>query len=307
MKQLYNWLKKPFRLAILYSLCLSLSIGYVLLDIFVIPKELVTKGVNVQNVSSTDVTETTSTKVATKTDTSYQDDNLSLTITTEQAHGTTFYVVDIQVASAEYLKTAFAQNSYGRNIKETTSTIAAEQKAILAINGDYYGFRDTGYVLRNGDTYRETPWEGTDALVIDKAGDFTTYSEDDTSLADILATKDAQQVLSFGPTLVKDGQILVSTNTEVAQSKTSNPRTAIGQIDDLHYLMIVSDGRTEESQGLSLYQLAEEFASRNATIAYNLDGGGSSTLWFNGQVVNKPTDGRQIKERSVSDIIYIGY
>ncbi|MBP1042747.1 phosphodiester glycosidase family protein [Vagococcus sp. BWB3-3] len=309
MKQLFNWLKKPFRLGIIYSLCLTLTVGYVLLDTFVIPKELASNDANTQSLDPNQTTtkESATTTAATITDTSYQDENISIAIATERANDTTFYVVDIQLSSADYLKTAFAQGSYGRNIKETTSTIAKEQQAILAINGDYYGFRDTGYVLRNGETYRDTPWEGTDALVIDSAGNFSTYSEDDNSLADILTAQNAQQVLSFGPTLIQDSQIVISTNTEVSQSKSSNPRTAIGQIDDRHYVMIVSDGRTDESEGLSLYQLAEEFASRGASIAYNLDGGGSSTLWFNGQVINQPTDGRQIKERSVSDIIYIGY
>ena len=48
--------------------------------------------------------------------------------------------------------------------------------------------------------------------------------------------------------------------------------------------------------------------SLEATTAYNLDGGGSSTMYFNGEVINKPTtNGRSIKERSVSDIVYIGY
>ena len=88
----------------------------------------------------------------------------------------------------------------------------------------------------------------------------------------------------------------------------SNPRTAIGIIDENHYIIVVSDGRTSESEGLSLYQLAEIMKSYGAKTAYNLDGGGSSTLYFNGQVINKPTTGgNKILERAVSDIVYIGY
>lgn len=88
----------------------------------------------------------------------------------------------------------------------------------------------------------------------------------------------------------------------------SNPRTAIAVIDDLHYLFIVSDGRTSESAGLTLYQLAEFAQQLGAETVYNLDGGGSSTMYFNGEVINNPTTGgREIKERSVSDIVFIGY
>ena len=79
-------------------------------------------------------------------------------------------------------------------------------------------------------------------------------------------------------------------------------------INDLHYLFVVSDGRTNESEGLSLYELAEFLQSLGVKTAYNLDGGGSSTMYFNGNVINQPTTrGKNIKERSVSDIVYIGY
>lgn len=87
----------------------------------------------------------------------------------------------------------------------------------------------------------------------------------------------------------------------------SNPRTAIGIIDENHYIIVVADGRTTESEGLSLYQMAEIMKEYGATTAYNLDGG-SSTLYFNGQVINNPTtNGNTISERAVSDIVYIGY
>ena len=87
----------------------------------------------------------------------------------------------------------------------------------------------------------------------------------------------------------------------------SNPRTAIGIIDDMHYVFVVSDGRTDESEGLSLYALADFMQSLGVQTAYNLDGGGSSTLYFNGQVVNNPSSNGRIQERKVSDIVYIGY
>jgi exopolysaccharide biosynthesis protein len=72
------------------------------------------------------------------------------------------------------------------------------------------------------------------------------------------------------------------TNSEVDQSMTSNPRTAIGIIDNLHYVFVVSDGRTSQSAGLTLYELANIMKDLGCTTAYNLDGGGSSTMYFNG-------------------------
>ena len=241
------------------------------------------------------------------TDTEYHDDQIDIVLTTMRVENTTVYVADVQLADISLLKTALAGNPYARNLTETTSVQAANAGAILAINGDYYGAQERGYVLRNGVLYRASAQSGTDALVIGADGNFRIINEGETS-ADTLVREGAWQVLTFGPALIKDGQVTVSSSDEVGRAMTSNPRTAIGQISEGHYLLVVSDGRTKESTGLSLRQLAELMQSLGAQIAYNLDGGGSSTMVFQGRVVNNPTtNGRSIRERSVSDIVYIGY
>ncbi|MBQ1792951.1 MAG: phosphodiester glycosidase family protein, partial [Oscillospiraceae bacterium] len=159
--------------------------------------------------------------------------------------------------------------------------------------------------IRNGVLYRSTAKKGAEDLVIYKDGSFAIIREAEVTAEELLEDG-AQQVLSFGPALIENGEISVSASEEVGRAKASNPRTAIAVIDDLHYLFVVSDGRTEESEGLSLYELAGFLQSKGAKTAYNLDGGGSSTMVFSGRVVNNPTAGRSIKERSVSDIVYIG-
>lgn len=241
------------------------------------------------------------------TDTEYHDDQIDIVLTTMRVENTTVYVADVQIADISLLKTALAGNTYARNLTETTSVQAANAGAILAINGDYYGAQERGYVLRNGVLYRASAQSGTDALVIGADGNFRIITEGETS-ADTLVREGAWQVLTFGPALINGGQVTVSSSDEVGRAMTSNPRTAIGQISEGHYLLVVSDGRTKESTGLSLRQLAELMQSLGALIAYNLDGGGSSTMVFQGRVVNNPTtNGRSIRERSVSDIVYIGY
>lgn len=244
------------------------------------------------------------------TDTMYRDGNISITITTYRENDTDIYVADIQLSSPEYLKTAFAQGAYGKNVTEKTSETAENNNAILAVNGDYYGSRESGYVLRNGVLYRSLASRDREDLVIYKDGSFSVITETEISARQLLADG-AEQILSFGPALVTNGEISVSRDEEVGKAKASNPRTAIGIIDDLHYLhyiFVVSDGRTNESEGLSLYELAEFMQSIGSKEAYNLDGGGSSTMYFNGNIINNPTSsGKSIKERSVSDIVYIGY
>ena len=306
-----HFFQKPFVGALVYGTLLVLFTAYVLLDAFVIPRAGVpavadTAALASAVTQSSSAQQSTSASEATVTDTSYDDGSIQISIETLRLDDTTYYVADIQLASADSLKTAFAQATYGRNIKATTSEIAAENNAIFAINGDFYGFRDTGYVIRGGQLYRDTASSTAQAedLVIDSDGNFSIINESEVTAQQLLE-QGAVQVFSFGPTLVEDGQVVVSTGEEVDQAMTSNPRTAIGQISALHYLVIVSDGRTSESAGLTLYQLATLFAQRGCTVAYNLDGGGSSTMVFNGNVVNNPTSGRSIAERAVSDIVYI--
>lgn len=263
--------------------------------------------VSSQNESASSATvQNTSTVVS--TDTTYSDENIKITVTTYRENNTNIYVADVTVSDSSYLKTVFAKSSYGKNVTQKTSAIAQSSGAILAINGDFYGARNSGYVIRNGVIYRDTVSSSDQQdLVLYSDGSMDIVNEGDISASELLANG-AEQVLSFGPGLVQNGQISVTDGEEVGKAMTSNPRTAIGMIDKLHYVFVVSDGRTNESEGLSLYQLAEFMQGLGVTTAYNLDGGGSSTMYFNGSVINNPTtNGNSIQERAVSDIVSIGY
>ncbi len=236
---------------------------------------------------------------------SYQDENISINMYETNVRDTAVYVADIKLGSAEYLKTAFASATYGKNVKAKTSEIAADNNAILAINGDYYGARESGYVIRNGVIYRDTPSDN-DVLCIYADGSLQVVSASDYTAEELLS-QGVWQAFSFGPGLLMNGEIEVGVSEETGKAMASNPRTAIGIIDELHYVFVVSDGRTSASEGLSLYELAEYMKELGVNTAYNLDGGGSSTMVFKGELINNPTtSGNRIKERSVSDIVYIG-
>ena len=302
-----KFLKKRYAYASVVGLLLTGSFSYSMLKTFVLAETIST----VASTSSSTNTATASqaAKTATVTDSSYKDDNISINLSETTVNNTQVYVADITVTSSDYLKTAFAQNAFGTNVTAKTSETAADNNAILAVNGDYYGANSTGYVIRNGVVYRDTVRENSNNgdLAIYKDGSFKIIYEDQIS-ADQLVKDGVVNLLAFGPALVENSEIAVGTNEEVGQAMASNPRTAIGIIDENHYIIVVSDGRTSESKGLSLYQMAEVMKSYGVKTAYNLDGGGSSTLYFNGQVINKPTTGgNKISERSVSDIVYIGY
>lgn len=274
-------------------------------------------GNNTDTAVETDSTTTTSENADTTVETAasvveggtvigqYSDSKTSITLKQYREYDSNIYVADVTVSDASDLKTALANNTYGRNITDTTSDMAANNNAVLAINGDYYGARQSGYVIRNGKLYRDTSGN-RDALVIQKNGEFKFVSESETSASDLLQDG-ALQVFSFGPVLLNNGEISVGENDEVGMAMASNPRTAIGYLGNNHYVFVVSDGRTSESAGLSLYELASFMKELGVKDAYNLDGGGSSTMVFKGEIINNPTtSGRSGEERAVSDIVYIG-
>lgn len=302
-----KFLKKYYAYASVFGLLLTGSFTYSMLKTFVLAETIST--VATTSTSPNTATANQAAKTATVTDSSYKDDNISINLSESTVNSTQVYVADVTVSSSDYLKTAFAQNAFGTNVTAKTSETAKNNNAILAVNGDYYGANSTGYVIRNGVVYRDTVREDSSNgdLAIYKDGSFKIIYEDQIS-ADQLVKDGVVNLLAFGPALVENGEIAVGTNEEVGQAMISNPRTAIGIIDENHYIIVVSDGRTSESKGLSLYQMAEVMKSYGVKTAYNLDGGGSSTLYFNGQVINKPTTGgNKISERAVSDIVYIGY
>lgn len=304
--------KKNTILVTIFSILLLIFTTYVLADTFLITRVYSQVEYETSNETAAAITESeeaadTEIKEAVVSETSYQDENIQITLSEYEEYDTAIYVADIQLSDASYLQTALAQGLYGKNVTAETSETAESVDAILAINGDYYGSQERGYVLRNGVLYRSTAESGQEDLVIYEDGSFEIINESEVSAEELLENG-AVQILSFGPALITNGSIAVTENEEVGKAKASNPRTAIGIIDDLHYVFVVSDGRTDESEGLTLYQLAEFTETLGVDTAYNLDGGGSSTIYFNGQVVNNPTTtGNSIKEREVSDIVYIGY
>lgn len=292
------------KLTLVTSAILTVYTSFTLVDTFMLQHSGTAIATSTQTVKKTAKKDSSTVK---KTATSYEDSHMSINVTTERVDDTTVYVADITIDDPSLLQTALANNTYGRNYTEKTSSMASEHNAIFAINGDYYGFRDTGYVVRNGTLYRDTVATDTDALVIDSDGNMKSVNQSDETASELLKNG-AHQVLSFGPTLVENGKVTVSEDAEVGQSQASNPRTAIGQVGKNHYVVVVSDGRTSESTGLSLYQLANVMKKHGATYAYNLDGGGSSTMVLNGKVINNPVGGSgQSSERTVSDMLYFGY
>jgi exopolysaccharide biosynthesis protein len=244
-------------------------------------------------------------------DWSYEDETQTIQIEKVQTGSgedkITYYVADVTFQDEANLDTAFAKNAFGTNIIEDTSTIAENNNAIFAINGDYYGFRSDGVIIRNGTLFRDEP--AREGLALYSDGSLQAYAEEAIS-SDALLEAGVTDTFSFGPALVTEGEIAgdfssvkIDKNFGNRSIQAANPRTGIGMVAPNRFLFVVVDGRSSKSRGMTLTEFAELFQDLGAVEAYNLDGGGSSTMYFMGRVVNDPLG--KGNERGVSDIIYI--
>ena len=226
---------------------------------------------------------------------SYQSDRLRIAITKAQAYKATYFVADVWVKDIQAFQTAFANNAYGRGQNEMPLETANRANAIFAVTGDYYAARNEGVVVRNGQLFRDVM--GDDVCILSTDGTMQIYQRDAFSSIQTIDNT-VWQAWAFGPALVENG---VASDTSGSSIRVKNPRCAIGYYEPGHYCFIVVDGRQKGySEGMSLDELASTFAALGCQTAYNLDGGATAMMVFQGKLVNQPTNGG----RTSSDIIW---
>ena len=235
-------------------------------------------------------------------DASYADDMRAIAIQKTFVDQSVVFVVDVQLRDASAFHAELAQGDF-----EPLSTMAQRETAVLAINADDYRAHQYGVIIRDGkvlrihDTTRHM-------LAVLPDGSFETVSDRSAEQPGVLANRLQQEnvlhTFEFGPVLVQDGQAVsfpAAFDVISTRSTRREPRTAIGMIAPLHYVILVVDGRQPGySKGLSLQALQTLFVSLGAQTAINLDGGGSTELWFQGTILNQPAGG----ERKLSDCIW---
>lgn len=233
-----------------------------------------------------------------ETDTSYQSANVNVSWTRheEEISGkkVVYYLADVYLRSPDLLMTGIADGNSDR-----VENMAKDKNAIIAINGDYFGARKQGVVVRNGKLIRKDP-PFRDILVMYEDGSMETFTKEEFDF-DKANAKGIMHAWSFGPMLLDNGKAMTEFNSDV---NTYNPRTAIGYYEPGHYCFLSVNGRGEEgSEGIRMEKMSELFEQLGCQVAYNLDGGQTSIMvWDKGEkVINTPVSGG----RNCSDMIYI--
>ena len=230
---------------------------------------------------------------------SYSDDNLRIVITEHHTDNAVYFVADIWLRDIHSFQTAFAGGKF-KGGYAMPDAMASKVGAILALSGDSCGSSTDGIVIRNGDLYRDS--NASDVCILYLDGTMETYYEADFDL-DAAIARGAYQGWSFGPKLIDNGQIPASYNSTNVIINDRAPRAAIGYYEPGHYCLVSVDGRQGDySRGMNLAELSQAMIDLGCKDAYNLDGGQSVMMVFQGQIIGKPYKGGRV----ISDIIYLG-
>lgn len=237
----------------------------------------------------------------------YQDESIHVTVTFENVHKVRCSITRITIADPSQIRTAMSKDKYEDRTYVKAAAMAQHVNAVAAVNGDFFKyFYDIGYVQRQGVFYRDFLNGKRDVLAIDSQGDFYDIrnATSDTMKAflekDLPAGRELINTFTLGPVLVKNGEVQEITTTEF-QYRYKMMRVCVVQLDTLSYAIVQCNGKADATSGMTMKEFAEYVQSifPDAKLAYNLDGGGSTNVLFNGKRIHHNSDARNI-----SDILY---
>jgi exopolysaccharide biosynthesis protein len=181
--------------------------------------------------------------------------------------------------------------------------IAQTYQAVVAVSGDFLTDNldedPKGVIIRDGIVCVNHDDEDTVAFMPD--GTMRIFGKKEATADDLIAMG-VKNSFSFGPTLINNGEI---EDLSRSRNRRENPRTAVGMIAPYHYLLVVVEGRSSRSTGMTMNELAELFASWGCSVAYNLDGGQSATMAFMGEHISEYR-GSFTGQRGVPDALMFG-
>ncbi|MCF0134923.1 MAG: phosphodiester glycosidase family protein [Lachnospiraceae bacterium] len=242
------------------------------------------------------------------TENSYSSPDISITITEHIAlegeyHESHYYVADVYVSCIECFRSHLANNTFGLYETQNIMDMALASSALLAMTGDFYSYQYSGLMVRNGFLLRDS-YTDSDICVLYKDGTMETLRKGDYSKDELIQRDDIWQLWNFGPALLDaDGSIPTYYNTSDTVS-FPNPRSSVGYYEPGHYCFIVVDGRMDNwSYGLELPDLSRIYYDLGCKAAYNLDGGGSAVMVFDGRTISRQSNGG---DRELGDCLLIG-
>ena len=230
------------------------------------------------------------------TQSSYRSENLFVDIAAVRACESDVYIANIYVRTVESLQRAFGGEGWN-DAAERLGTLAQKSGAVLALSGDNSHLLKAGYLAAGGTLWRERGNNKRDLCVLYTDGTMTVYPApaDHEAIGRQFQEGLIWQTFVFGPSLLDaNGQALEDFSASDVEPR--NPRAVIGYYEPGHYCLVQVDGRgtlsaleeKADNEGMTLSQLAQLMQSLGCSAAYNLDGGQSAAMWFDGDIISTP-------------------
>ncbi len=247
------------------------------------------------------------------TNTSYQSETVAIFLKhvvddskTLTNHTFNYFVADVYFKDMEAFRSAPAKSWEKKWDNEWLTDIAKAQDAIFAVSGDFTltRYKDGGLVTRNGEVLQKKHDPRYDVGVIYRDGHMETYTGQDAPVEQLLSDPEVWQILGFGPELLDDnGQPKTQFNDPKKVSR-GNIRNVVGYYEPGHYcfLYIPPYKVRQDRTCLNMWELSELMYSLGCVRAFNLDGGATAGMYFNGKLV---TDKGMGPQRKNHDIYYI--
>lgn len=236
----------------------------------------------------------------------YHDDSLDVRMEQVIYNKVRVNLAWITVKSPTQLRTAIAGRAVDVYQEVRPGKIVHAYNAVVAVNGDLFTRRE-GIIYREGVAIKQTESPNKDSLFIDENGDFhIIVNSDPAEMVEYLnAGHKMINTFSFGPGLIIDGEVQQIRSDYWFEPEGRSQRTAICQTGELSYLFVEVIGRTNESRGFTMQQLADFLGTLGCVQqAYNLDGGDSTVMYFGGMFWDRKYHYEGM-DRVASDIVYV--
>ena len=235
----------------------------------------------------------------------YLDDTILVITWQEFIERRTCTFAEVKIAHGSQIRRKLAEDSYSSSVQLYASDMANASNAVVAMNGDFYAFRDLGITAYQRKLYRNNPaqvdscfFTASGDMLFSRAGELMGEGEAERFIRD----NDVVFAVAFGPVLVDNGELQYCPAYPIGEINTEYSRSCIAMTDDLHYLlMTINHNPALVTPRATINELARIIYSKNVWKAYTLDGGQTAEIIMMGGPINHVDFG---EERAVSDIIY---
>lgn len=234
----------------------------------------------------------------------YLDDTIMVIAWKEYINERCCTMAEVKVAHGSQIRRKLAEDSYSSSVQYYASDMAKQSNAVIAINGDFYAFRDLGITVYQRNLYRNNPatvdscfFTASGDMLFSRAGELMGEGE----AQRFIEENDVVFAIAFGPVLVDNGELQYCESYPIGEINTEYSRSCIGMTDDLHYLLMTINHTPDARPRATINELARYIYSKGVEKAYTLDGGQTAEIVMFGAPINHVDFGF---ERTVSDIIY---